>query len=333
MSVEIQARHNFKKWVPVWTSAVLAGLLAACGGGGDSTTAPTVLTGRYLDAAVAGLTYKTPTQEGITDASGSFKYLAGETIEFQLFGTKLSSSLAYSTLTPGDTGVEDTDLDQSVNQLRFLQTIDANNKPADGITLPTFNALFDINFKQRIEAFETDAKVLQFLTTFASGRPLVSVQKAVEHFNDTIQTVSSGTVLELAGKKATGVLINTACTNDVQTGLAYSFGAAESSASGSDGFDNSNGICTPSAPFTMTISNTGIPAGEFLHGMPSLTYKEVNHMVYRPADDDGRTTVEMSWHTPGTKTIRTIKRVLVDPKAPGNALALTTSKETVTIID
>lgn len=331
MLVKNPSRFNFKQWTPIWAPAVFAGLLAACGGGGDGTSTPSVLTGRYLDAAVAGLSYKTPTQSGTTNATGSFKYLAGEMIEFQLYGTPLSSSLAYSTLTPGDTGVEDTDLDMIVNQLRFLQTIDTNNNPADGITLPTITGAFDVDFKQRIEDFGNDVKVLQFLTTYASGRSLVSVQTAVEHFNDSIQAVSSGTVLELAGKTAQSVITNTACTNTAQTGLTYTFGATESAVTGSDGYDNNNGVCTPSASFSETILNTDIPVGDFLHGLPSLTYKEVNYMVYRPADADGRTTVEMSWHTPGTKTIRYIKRVLVDPTAPGNALALTTFKETVTI--
>lgn len=331
MSTKTRTHKPFKKTTPIWASVVLISLLSACGGGSsDSTTS--VLTGRYLDAAVAGLSYKTPTQSGTTDATGSFKYLAGETIEFQLYGTPLSSSLAYSTLTPSDTSVEDTDLDLIVNQLRFLQTIDTNNNLADGITLPTITGPFLVDFKQRIEVFETDPNVLQFLTTYASGRPLVSVQAAVEHFNGTIQTVSSGTVLNLAGQTARSVITNTACTNPIpiQAGLTYTFGANEVSATGVDGFNNSNGTCTLGTPATMTFTNTAIPAGEFLHGLPSLTYQEVNYMIHR-IDTDGRTTVEMSWHTPGTKVIRYIKRVLMDPNANGNALALTTFKETVTI--
>jgi hypothetical protein len=314
-------------------SFALASLLSACGGGSDDTTPVNsdVQTGQFLDSAVEGLSYQTPSQLGTTDATGSFKYKAGETVAFNMYGSPLSSSIAHSTLTPSDTGAEETNLDTIVNQLRFLQTVDTNNNPADGIKLPSITGVFDVDFKQRIEDFERDAKVLQFLTTYASGRALVSVQAAVEHFNNSIQAVSSGTVLDLSGKTASSVIINTACTNDAQAGFTYTFGATQGTAVGSDGFQNDNGVCTVGASQTETVNWADIPAGEFLHGLPSFTYKEINYMIYRSADADGRTTVDMSWHTPGTAKIRYIKRVLVDPNAPGQAAALTTFIETITI--
>ena len=78
--------------------------LAACGGsgsGGDASgggSQPTVLIGQFVDAAVEGLGYSTPTQSGNTDSAGSFKYVAGETVAFMLYGQALSSSLGFSTL-------------------------------------------------------------------------------------------------------------------------------------------------------------------------------------------------------------------------------------------
>jgi hypothetical protein len=45
---------------------------------------------------------------------------------------------------------------------------------------------------------------------------------------------------------------------------------------------------------------------------------------------DTRTLVELSWHTPGAQKVRYIKRVLIDPRAPGDSAALTTFKETIT---
>ena len=67
------------------TTMVLS--LAACGGGssdvssavGDIGDVGEVLTGRLIDSAVTGMRYETPTQSGVTDADGSFSYMANET--------------------------------------------------------------------------------------------------------------------------------------------------------------------------------------------------------------------------------------------------------------
>lgn len=318
--------------------------LAACGGGGgggdssggsggDTGTSSTVLTGQFLDAAVEGLGYDTPTQSGTTDSTGQFKYVAGETVVFTLYGQPLSSSVGFSTLTPGDTGVEETDLDVIVNQLRFLQTIDTDNDPSNGIRLPAITGAFSIDFAQRIEDFEADTAVQAFLTAHAAGRALVGVQAAVDHFSQSLGQVAGGTVLSLAGKTATSVITNTACINTIQAHQRYAFGATSVTLSGSDGFVNTGGNCTVKPDATEVLAYSGLAAGEFLACLPDCAYKDVNFMRYG-LDVDGRTVVELSWHTPGTRKVRYIKRVLHDPAwpmAPGNAAALTTFKETITV--
>ena len=57
--------------------------LAGCGGGGGGGSSsvapqPEVLTGRFVDSCVEGVTYKTPTQNGKTGPDCGFKYLPGE---------------------------------------------------------------------------------------------------------------------------------------------------------------------------------------------------------------------------------------------------------------
>ena len=56
-----------------------AGTDAGQGGG-----AAAVLTGRFVDSAVSGLQYATASQSGVTDANGSFSYLAGEQVMFSI---------------------------------------------------------------------------------------------------------------------------------------------------------------------------------------------------------------------------------------------------------
>jgi hypothetical protein len=318
-------------------ACIATALLAACGGGGGSSDSntPVVKTGRYLDGAVQGLTYETPTQSGATDANGAFTYLDGETVTFKLYGAALSSSVAYSTLTPGDMG-SGTDLDAIVNQLRFLQTIDADNDLSNGIAVPQITGAFTANFKQRIEAFEADAAVQQFLIDHAAGRPLVSVQSAVEHFSASLATAQgSADVLNLEGKTARSVITRSDCTNAdapaAQGWFEYTFGATSGTFQGADTFNYSNGVCTVGARGgTETFIYADMISDEFLSCAPGCSYAEINRLRHG-LDVDGRTVVELSWHTPGTKRIDHIKRIVIDPNAPNNPAALATFKETITL--
>ena len=316
--------------------ALLAlGALSACGGSGGFSAAEegpggnVALTGQFLDAPVEGLGYSTPTQSGVTDAAGRFQYLDGETVSFTLYGTPLSSSIGFSTLTPGDTGIEETDLDRIVNQLRFLQTVDADSDTSNGIRLPLIPGAFSVDFSKRIEDFENDAAVQAFLASYAAARPLVSVQDAVAHFAQSIDTVSAGTVLSFAGRTAASAITNTACINNIQAQQRYAFGQSSVTLSGSDGFINTGGNCVVKPDANEVIAYTDLIAGDFLSCLPACVYKDVN-FIRHGLDVDGRTVVELSWHTPGTQKVRYIKRVLVDPGAPGQQAALTTFKETVT---
>lgn len=331
--------HRVKTRAALLASTVMAllalGALSACGGSGGFSAAEegpggnAALTGQFLDAPVDGLGYSTPTQSGVTDAAGRFQYQAGETVSFTLYGAPLSSSIGFSTLTPGDTGVEETDLDRIVNQLRFLQTVDADNDTSNGIRLPAIAGAFSVDFSQRIEDFENDPAVQAFLASHAGARPLVSVQDAVAHFSQSIDTVSTGTVLSFAGRTATSAITNTACINNIQAQQRYAFGQSSVTLSGSDGFVNTGGNCVVKPDANEVIAYTDLVAGDFLSCLPDCVYKDLN-FIRRGLDVDGRTVVELSWHTPGTQKVRYIKRVLVDPGAPGQPAALTTFKETIT---
>lgn len=331
--------HRVKARAACLASTMMAllalGALSACGGSGGISAAEegpgsnVALTGQFLDAPVEGLGYSTPTQSGVTDAAGRFQYLAGETVSFTLYGTPLSSSIGFSTLTPGDTGVEETDLDRIVNQLRFLQTVDADNDTSNGIRLPAIAGAFSIDFSERIEDFENDPDVQAFLTAHAGARPLVSVQDAVMHFGQSIDTVSTGSVVGFAGRTATSAITNTACINNIQAQQRYAFGQSSVALSGSDGFVNTGGNCVVKPDANEVIAYADLVAGDFLSCLPGCVYKDVN-FIRHGLDVDGRTVVELSWHTPGTQKVRYIKRVLVDPGAPGQPVALTTFRETIT---
>lgn len=73
--------------------------------------------------------------------------------------------------------------------------MDTDNDPSNGIRLPAYGGAFNIDFSQRIEDFENDLDVQAFLTAHAGGRPLVTVQDAIEHFSQSISTVSTDNMM------------------------------------------------------------------------------------------------------------------------------------------
>lgn len=131
-------------------------ILSACGGGGDGgseSSAPSDLnTGRFIDSPVQGVSYETETQSGVTNADGEFKYKNGETIRFRLGGIYIGTSEANEVITPFDligtrpldkeseivstlknTAV--TGFDRAINLATFLQALDTDGQPENGIDL------------------------------------------------------------------------------------------------------------------------------------------------------------------------------------------------------
>lgn len=125
------------------TAAVLVASLfiMSCGGGsggvgnGANTSPPPVqtLTGTFVDAPVAGLSYSTSSQSGATDSAGQFRYLAGETVRFEFGGVELGEAAAKQFLTPLDLYPQDPQI--SVVLMSFLQTLDADSDLSNGIEL------------------------------------------------------------------------------------------------------------------------------------------------------------------------------------------------------
>jgi len=118
-----------------------------CGGGSSSsyTSADTTSTGIFADAPVKGLSYKTATQSGFTDAQGHFKYKAGETVEFKLGTLSLGSCKAGAFVTPytlGDSNISVPSL-KTKNIAMLLQSLDANRSNSSILDI---SKLKDFNF-------------------------------------------------------------------------------------------------------------------------------------------------------------------------------------------
>jgi hypothetical protein len=116
--------------------ALLTVSVSSCGGGGGSADT-SALRGQFIDSPVAGLTYTTATQNGITSADGSFDYAKGEQVTFSLGAIvfpKVKASLIVTpvSMAPGN----NVDADEAQNIAYLLQALDDDGIPGNGIKIP-----------------------------------------------------------------------------------------------------------------------------------------------------------------------------------------------------
>jgi len=167
-----------------------------CGGGGSSgQTQPAVSQGVFLNSAVEGLRFETGTLDGFTNADGTFTYRAGESVSFFIGGVELGSAPGAPVLTPIDLvpGATDPQHPTVTNIIRFVQSLDEDNFPGNGIRIlsPVFEALQgqSLDFDVPIEDFEAVAGPLvsNLASTYLGGaRAMVEAAQAQAHLAQTL---------------------------------------------------------------------------------------------------------------------------------------------------
>jgi len=178
----------------------IAGCLAViwgCGGGGDGS-GTSLQTGRFVDSPVEGLYYETPTQTGITDSQGRFFYEYGETVHFSIGGISFGETTGKSVVTPLDLvpdAADETD-DTVVNMIRFLQSLDTDDYPENGITISDMvrdeaqgrEIEFDCSQNEFEENIQVQAmfETLNALGAFDDERTLCDSDDAVTHFRNCL---------------------------------------------------------------------------------------------------------------------------------------------------
>ncbi len=173
-------------------------MLTGCSSSSDDP-APlaSVEEGVFKDSVVSGLQYQTDTLSGTTDSGGKFKYRKGEKVNFFLGGINFGECTGKPTVTPIDIvpGATDEKNPTVTNITRLLLTLDNDDDPSNGITIPDSmkNAAINIslNFNLSIADFEAAPIVQQtvlMLTGFKSGnqRVLVAVVLAQTHLYTTL---------------------------------------------------------------------------------------------------------------------------------------------------
>lgn len=304
-----------------WCTVSLAvSLLVACGGGGGGTTTTTTTstsakTGVILDAAVAGLSYRTATKSGTTDANGTFEYAEGETVEFMLYGQVIGTINGAGVITPYSFIEADNNPNYAVNVMRLLQTLDTDGNPGNGIEMPSLSVTMNLNFNQSSANFGADATVLNFVSSNSSAT-LVSETDAINHFVTSIANSDVNYEINLASVgSAKGTYTTTLCNNAVNY-IDYTFTTSAVTMTGDDTFNsNSDGDCTVTRTGTSETDVYTTLTNELFGCGPVCTFAELNRVI-TGIDADGRVFRTTISHVPNSDVIVAIKTVLTEQGAP-----------------
>ena len=158
--------------------------------------APPVLTGLLVDAPVEGVTFETPTQSGVTNNLGEFKYILGETVIFSVGGIELGRITGAPLITPVELTGGANPIDQTaINQLVFLQSIDEDQDPSNGVTVSaaTLAAAATQTLDFTLDSAGFTSAVAPVITAITSVNPtgpnaVVSETTALDNFYVTYVT-------------------------------------------------------------------------------------------------------------------------------------------------
>ena len=149
--------------------------------------------GHFVDANVAGLTYRTVTQEGITGEEGQFWFLPDERVSFQVGNLYLGEALADRAVSPMDLLQAGIDDDRVLNMARLLQSLDGDGNPGAG----------SINITEAVRSCVNTA-----LATFLMPPDLFSDDAAVESLINAVHSGCDVVLVAVTKEEAAENLVN-----------------------------------------------------------------------------------------------------------------------------
>jgi len=172
-------------------------VLIACGGGGGGGG----IEGRFLDSAVEGVSYVAGSRSGTTSATGGFRYNEGSRVFFSIGGIELGDGLARKDFTPLTLiGTSDLTHPTVINVARFLQTLDDDGIPENGIRitqaireLAAAETLPFSKFEQSLTDFGNDPDIEALIQRLTGNvNSLVTSGDAEEHLRETLEGILVG---------------------------------------------------------------------------------------------------------------------------------------------
>lgn len=173
--------------------------LAGCFGEGDgqpqvrATPIPPV-TGIFVDSPVDGAEWETSGgASGLTNEQGEFSYVPGEQVSFSVGSILLGSAPGAPVITAVElTGSNNPNDTAAVNLLVFLQSIDADQDPGNGITITAATRAAAVGQSLDFSAPDFATAVQAVVASIAPGNTVVSAIDALAHFYTTF-TALGGT--------------------------------------------------------------------------------------------------------------------------------------------
>jgi beta-glucanase (GH16 family) len=189
---------NATHFLRLFTVLVLLALVVGCGGngGGQGRIAGTPQpeqTGILVDSPVSGVTWTSlGSGSGITTNLGEFIYVqptAGtfvETMTFTIGDILLGTAPAAPFITAVELTASFAPTDRAAtNQLIFVQSIDADQDPTNGITISEATQAAAVGQSLDFDAPDFDTQVAEVVAAIAPGNSVVSAQAALDHFYTT----------------------------------------------------------------------------------------------------------------------------------------------------
>ena len=171
-----------------------------CGGGSssssDTSSDPQTITGVLLDSAISGVTYSCDSTTNITDTDGKFTCPINSTVSFTIGGISLGSITLTSAqnlqqITPAKLyGLENDNITdvRILNFIQFIQSLDTDNNATNGIDISSSTRDDLVGYSLDISNTNTSQNDLN-TTLIAIGKNLISQNKALEHYIDTLQNI------------------------------------------------------------------------------------------------------------------------------------------------
>ena len=190
----------FKNFLPVACCFVILGCSSPStpDASNENEGADTTLTGVFLDSAVEGVSYSTETISSVTNASGEFQYIDGESVTFSIGDLAFPTTPASEVVTPLDMTSSGSIYDNIVvNTIVLLQSLDTDADASNGITISeqakTNASAVDLSVSPSDFSQTTD--VINLIANSGSiDTNLVSEDAASQHFQSTL--VSTGALEE-----------------------------------------------------------------------------------------------------------------------------------------
>lgn len=185
----------------------------------ESRAKSEIQTGRFLDSAVANIRYRTETLSGMTDRSGSFHFRVGETISFYVGDVLVGTVTAADIITPAALAMGLNHPDALTNILRFLQGLDSDASPDNGIHIPDAahdqSSNIKVNFNMAWSKFEVQSSLTNLLNMATSNPTLPELADSLVHFRETLLSAygsdDSETVLDLVNTRWQATLTTSEC--------------------------------------------------------------------------------------------------------------------------